>query len=155
MYNKTLPILGIDLDNVISDTDNLIRSIIYEMYRIKLQREDIIYFDYSKCGVTKEQQQEVFRTFHEKRCEEVIPTPHAIETIKALNDKFQVHIITSRPQSTKLKTIMWLHNHDIDYYEIDFRIDKHTSKIRFEYFIEDNKETAYKLAKHVLLPYCQ
>ena len=146
MVNSILPILGIDLDNVISDTDNLVRLIISELYNVKLQRKDIIFFDYSKCGVTKEQEKEVFRIFHEKRCVEVLPKPDAVESIDKLNEKFQVHIVTSRPEFTRSNTIKWLYDYGINYDAIDFRTNKHTSDIRFEYFIEDKRETAYNLA---------
>ncbi len=146
MTNNTLPILGIDLDNIISDTDKLVRLIIYELHEIKLEREDIIFFEYSKCGITKEQESEVFHVFHERRCSEVIPKPGAVEKIKKLNEKFQVHIVTSRPLSVKNKTIKWLCDYNINYDDIDFRTDKHTSEISFDYFIEDKKDTAYKLA---------
>ena len=48
-------ILGVDLDNVIAYTDPLIRKKIFELFGIRLEQENVIHYEYWRCGISKEQ----------------------------------------------------------------------------------------------------
>jgi len=140
-------ILGVDLDNVISDTDSLIRSMIYELFEIKLEQNDITDFLLSNCCITEKQSNYLFEIFHEQRCSEANPIEGAVEILKKITNKYEIHIVTSRPEFTKEKTVNWLVENNVTYERIDFCNDKHNSPIAYDTFIEDNPETVYNMAK--------
>ncbi|MGA9647712.1 MAG: hypothetical protein WBQ76_17495 [Candidatus Korobacteraceae bacterium] len=141
------PILGVDLDNVLTRTDALIRQPIEEMFGTKLSQSDIKHFDYHLCGVTRDQEREVFGRFHEKECEKVALIEDALAALKTLNHFFDIHIVTGRPSETRRLTIEWLTKNSIPYSELDFRKEKHMSKVHFKAFVEDHREHAYAMAR--------
>lgn len=140
------PVLGVDLDNVLALTDPLIRRLIREMFGIHLGQGDIIHFDYWRCGITKEQDRAVFNRFHHSECATVAVIDGAVNALLSLHDDFEIHIVTGRPPITERSTLDWLETHGIPYDELDFRKRKEGSRVNFDAFVDDHRETAYALA---------
>jgi uncharacterized HAD superfamily protein len=68
--HREFQLLGVDIDNVVSLTDPALRESIRDQYGIWLDREQIVHYDYSKCGLTEEQEQKVLEIFREVTCKE-------------------------------------------------------------------------------------
>jgi len=140
------PILGVDLDNVLALTDPLIRRLINEMFRVQLEQRDIVYFEYSRCGITQEQEERLFQRFHDKECENVQPIQEALDTLVYFASRFEIHVITGRPPETKTLTQNWLSRYEVPCDNLDFLKSKNGSAVSFALFIDDNRQTAYAMA---------
>src|SRR5207245_8845277 len=57
------PILGVDIDNVLADSDVRLRAMIREMCGIDIRAEQMARYEYEAYGVTWEQLVEVLRVF--------------------------------------------------------------------------------------------
>ncbi|MCJ7646047.1 hypothetical protein MUO65_03970 [bacterium] len=139
-------VIGVDLDNVLSLTDPLIRKLIKMMCGVRLEQSDIVEFDYWRCGISKEQNSEVFYRFHRTECCRVKPIKQAVETLQSIKGNYYVYIVTSRPQTIKEQTVQWLKAKEIPYYKLIYCKTKDKSMIDFDIFVEDHRETAYSLA---------
>lgn len=141
------PLLGVDIDNVISQTDTKIREIIKCLYGISLTQTHIIHFDYHKCGVNKEQEKEIFSLFNTSECEKLKVIPGSAEALSILRNTYTVILVTSRNPSIEQKTEEWLHTKRIHYDELIFNDRKHDVDVNFDYFVEDCWEYSIKLAE--------
>jgi uncharacterized HAD superfamily protein len=138
-------ILGVDLDNVISNTDEVVREIIGQRFGIPLRREDIVDFAYSECGITKEQERELFEQFHEQACGTVIPLEGCRDALVQLQSRFEVHIITSRNPMSADITKAWLTRNEIPHDKLEFAESK-SVMTHLSTLIDDRRETIYQLA---------
>lgn len=139
-----------DLDNVICDTDTIIRSLILQEYGVDLDRQHVIDFRYSKCGIAPEQESKVLEAFHESACLTALPIPGAIKALQRLAEMHldaEIHIVTGRPESTKLNTLKWLTDRSVPYVKLDFLPDKLQGSVRYDIFVDDNRDTAYRFAE--------
>jgi len=116
------------------------------MFGVRLEQRDIVHFDYWRCGITKEQDQLVFARFHKTECETVVPIDDAVDALRSLSDRFEIHIVTGRPPETRRLTVNWLKKHNIPYDRLDFLHRKGESQVNFEAFVDDHRETAYAMA---------
>jgi uncharacterized protein len=144
---RTRPVLGVDLDNVLSLTDPLIRWLIAEMYEIRLEQSDIVQFAYSLCGITEEQEAAVLGRFHDSACSELPLLDGAAEALVVLREVWEIHIVTGRPDAARALTLDWLERHGLPYDQIDFLKFKHQSPVPFTAFVDDHRETSYAMAK--------
>lgn len=112
------PILCIDIDNVLADSDPVMRALIEEVTRgrVRLRREDVRVFDYRDCvdpsgeKITKQEWDEVHhRRFSTKDVLIRIPAiPGAQPAIAALGERYALHFVTSRTLSARAATADWL-----------------------------------------------
>ena len=146
-------ILGVDLDNVIAYTDRLLRKKIFDLFGIRLEQENVIHYEYWRCGISKEQFRIILERFHKIDCEFVEPIKKAIDALNVLHDKFEIHIVTSRfPESLKM-TEDWLRNNSVPYDKLEFHENKNESRIKYRTFIEDYRETAYGMAERGIISF--
>jgi len=145
--NNDHKILGVDIDNVISLTDPALRKLIWNLFSIWLEQEQICHYDYSKCGLTKEQELRVLEDFREVTCEELDVVPGAIEALTALNRRYRIILVTSRHPQLIEKTKDWLRLKNIPHDLLIFEKDKHQTEHNFDFFIEDNADFAIALAE--------
>jgi uncharacterized HAD superfamily protein len=141
------PIIGVDLDNVLTRTDPLIRQLIEEMFGVRLAQSDIKHFDYNLCGITKDQERQVFARFHQTECEKVAPIEDGLAALSVLAQTFDIHIVTGRPPETRKLTTEWLNNSRVSYDRLEFLKEKHLSEVDFKAFVEDHRENAYAMAR--------
>jgi uncharacterized HAD superfamily protein len=144
-HNK-LQLLGVDIDNVISLTDPALRKSIRELYGIRLNQEQIVYYDYSKCGLTKEQERKVLEVFRDVTCKELDVVTGAIEALTILKRKYRIILVTSRHPHLIENTKDWLKLKRIPHEKLIFETDKHQTDHAFDFFVEDNEDAALALA---------
>jgi uncharacterized HAD superfamily protein len=140
-------LLGVDIDNVISLTDPALRKSIRDLYGIRLTQEQIVYYDYSKCGLTQEQERKVLEVFRDVTCKELDVVPGAIEALTILSKKYRIILVTSRHPQLIEKTKDWLKLRKIPHDKLIFETDKHQTDHDFDFFVEDNDDSALALAQ--------
>jgi uncharacterized protein len=148
-------IIGIDVDNVITETDSIIRDLIKQKIGVSASEEDIIEWSYSvSCGISKREEEKIFNIFHTFYLNYVELKRGANEGIKELSKHYSIWLITQRPKKTKRSTIAWLKSNGIIYDKIVFTKNKRIYFTFLEYLIEDNGNTACdfaNLGKNVFL----
>ena len=55
MRRRARPILGVDIDNVLAQSDACLRAMFREMFGIRLEERQMTQYDYMTYGVTEEQ----------------------------------------------------------------------------------------------------
>lgn len=141
-----LPTLGIDLDNVLARSDEVIRRLLEEQSGLRLEQGDIREFDYARCGATRQQSDDALTAFHEGRCLDARVLEHAVEALTCLRAHFRIEIVTSRPQSARGLTARWLSEKGLGFDALMFEVNKVENGSRFAAFVEDNGTTAVALA---------
>jgi uncharacterized HAD superfamily protein len=141
------PTLGVDLDNVLAQTDRKIRASIQQFSGVRLLRRDVIEFDYHKCGITKEQEEQAFHEFYSGGCSELVLVPGARLGMQKLRTEYSTFVVTSRPRSTYDLTVEWLSKKKIPFDELLFADKKDALPLRLDYAIEDCWEYAVGLAE--------
>jgi len=145
--DKAKRVLGVDIDNVISLTDPAIRGTIGEVFGVNLKQEQIVYYEYHRCGITKEQEQRVLEIFRDVTCTEVEVVPGAVEALRLLKQRYRVVLVTSRNPVIREKTEEWLRLNEIPHELLIFENAKHQTGQALDFFIEDNGESAVLLAE--------
>jgi len=154
MKKKTLLL---DLDNVISDTDMVVRSLIERILGIDAKKEEIVDFNYyDSLGYKKEKEKSIWDEFHKSACANVTPIVMAKDAIKRLSIIFNIKIVTSRDVISKKNTLKWLKDHKIPFDELIFiktQSNNNSKKLNVinenkgSLLVEDCGETALEIAK--------
>jgi uncharacterized HAD superfamily protein len=139
--------LGVDIDNVISLTDPALRESIWDLFGIRLEQEQVCYYEYARCGLTKEQELRLLETFREDIIEKLEVVPGAIEALEALRRCYRIILVTSRNPQLAGKTKDWLRLKNIPHDLLIFERDKHQTDHKFDFFVEDHADFAMALAQ--------
>lgn len=148
----------IDIDNVIAETDEVIRRLIKEHTEcaVNLDYQDIVNFDYWRCkdkfgaGINKAQWGKIHEAFSTPDCLLAIsPNSAAQESLQKLAESFEVHIVTSRFPNTREITLKWLGEHRLpfEFFHISKHREKHLLPLQFCAVIEDDYEQAVMFSK--------
>ncbi len=140
------PSIGIDIDNVIARTDEKIRQLIKDVYGTSLAQEEITEYSYHKCGISRQQEENVLEIFHNIECENVELLKYAKKALCLLKEKYRIVIVTSRYLSSREATQRWLKTKRIAYDSLIFENNKHKTNFKFAYFLEDRWKHALELA---------
>lgn len=142
---KTL--LGIDIDNVISDTDQIIREIINNKFGVFSEREQIKSWNYSdSLPISLQQESIALDLFHKEYCKYVTPIYGASSSMKYLYGLSTIWLITGRDPSSEDLTKDWLYSNQIPYDKLFFAKDKIPFSESIDLIIEDNWETTFRFA---------
>lgn len=147
----------IDIDNVIARTDEVMRLVIRDFTkgRVQLAYEDIIKFNYYECSdahgnhITKEEWRDVHDLFSEPEyLVRVQPMPKAVEGICRLAERGTVHFATSRLRKARRATVEWLDVYGFPDHDLHFlkHGEKHVSLRPFTAAVEDHYEQAKAFA---------
>ncbi len=150
--------LCIDIDNVIAQTDRVMREVIAEYTdgRIQLAYEDVDNFNYFECkdsagnSVSKEEWKHIHDLFSEPRyLWSIKPFPGAIEGLHKLAERYTLHFATSRILKARRVTVEWLENYGLPPHDLHFlkHREKHASFRPFRAAIEDDYEQAEAFVK--------
>ena len=139
--------LGVDIDNVIAQTDPAIRKTLRDVFGVCLEQEQVICYDYQRCGITEEQERRILEIFRDATCSELALIPGAVEALKLLGQQYRVILVTSRNPVIMEKTRNWLMLNGIPHDSLVFEAEKHRTGQAFDFFIEDNGEAALSLAE--------
>lgn len=151
------PRLCIDIDNVIAQSDALMRQVIAEVTggRVELRYEDVVEFDYRQCPdprgacLQRDEWTQVHDVFSD-RVLQVEPYPGIQAILKELSETFELHLATSRLYRARAGTIAWLERHD---FPQDLRLhflrsgEKHLAVGRFFASVEDELAQAVSFAQ--------
>jgi hypothetical protein len=113
-----------DIDNVLSQTDKVIRAIIRECANVDLRYKDIVEFHYWDCEdyqgrrLSKSQWHEIHLEFTRNWLNVVEPYPNVAEHLRSIGQLFEIHLATSRLPEGHSATIAWLRTHSIPYTEM-------------------------------------
>lgn len=105
--------IGIDFDDILFDFNHKYCQFHNERYGTNLCFDDI--YTYDLRAVWNIDMDEAIRRVHEfifsQMHDEVIPVSGSVETIKELRNYYELHLITSREEKFKDKTLNWLNKH--------------------------------------------
>jgi uncharacterized HAD superfamily protein len=147
MKARRKPILGVDIDNVLAQSDACLRAMIRRRFRIALEEEDITRYDYSAYGVTEEQLIEVFQIFNIETCRTLKVVPGAKAGMVRLARCYEIVLVTSRNPASRAGTEYWLRAKGLPYDQLHFNDEKHSLGIPYHAFIEDRHEHAHLIAE--------
>jgi uncharacterized HAD superfamily protein len=146
MSQRDKPILGVDIDNVLAQSDACLRALISERFCINLKEEDITQYDYSAYGLTEPQLEELFHLFNTDVCRSLKIITGAKAALTRLASRYEIVLVTSRNPISKEGTEWWLRRKGLPYDQLYFNDEKHALGIPYHAFIEDRHEHAHRIA---------
>lgn len=152
------PRLALDLDNVLADTDTVMRAVIreYTNGRVNFEYAHIGRFNYHECAdaagerITRDDWKKVHDLFSEPhRLNEVNPYPGIKQYLARLAEVFELHIATARLPQAREHTARWLREHGFPPHRLHFlgHGEKHTSLGRYFAAVEDDRDQAEAFAR--------
>jgi len=148
----------IDIDNVIAETDSVIRALISETTqgRVNLEYKDITTFNYWECvdsqgnSISKSEWKVVHNQFSKpKIIHSIKPYVGVQDILKRIQESYIIHFATARLPAARAATINWLENHDFPSHDIHFlkHGEKHLSLGIFDLSVEDDPDQARAFAE--------
>lgn len=144
--------LIIDLDNVICDSDSVVRALIKKHLHISARRQDIVSFDYWKAlGYDKKSEKAIWAEFHEKSCFSATLVEHSVNALSRLSLYTDIHILTARHKSASPLTRKWVQKHRLPHHSL--RLVNESEKIKTALasnnglLVDDRGETAAAIAR--------
>ncbi len=144
--SKAKRILGVDIDNVLAESDACLRTMIRQRFQIALDEKDITQYDYGAYGVTEEQLVEVFNLFNTDTCRTLKLIAGAKAALSRLTARYEIALVTSRNPASKESTEYWLKKKSLPYDQLHFNDEKHALGIPYYAFVEDRHEHAHRIA---------
>lgn len=150
--------LVLDLDNVLADTDTVMREVIrnYTGSRVNFEYGHISRFNYHECKdargetITRDDWHRVHDSFSEPdRLMSVVPYPGVQEHLTRLGTVFELHIATARLPQARETTVRWLREYGFPPHRLHFlgHGEKHLSLGRFFAAVEDDRAQAELFAR--------
>jgi uncharacterized HAD superfamily protein len=148
----------IDIDNVIAQTDEVLRRVIKDFTkgRVQLTYEDIVTFNYYECRdargnqITEQEWKDVHDLFSEhKYLMQIRPMPGAIDGLRRIAERGTVHLVTTRLRKGRKATFEWLDVHAFPDHDLHFlkHGEKHLSLRPFTAAVDDDYEQARAFAR--------
>jgi len=159
-----IPRICIDIDNVIAQTDEVMRDVIREYTdgHVTLGYDHVQTFEYHECKdadghrITQLDWKVIHNLFAERsRILSVKPYPFVQARLRELSDSFAIHLATSRLPKARQTTVEWLDRNCFDFkYDLHFvqHREKHASLGQFTAAVEDDYEQAKAFASDVGTP---
>lgn len=143
------PRLCVDIDNVLAQTDQVMRRVIsnYTQGRVNYEYDHITEFDYHKCvdAAGNSSTREDWRGIHSLFAEShhilaIEPMPNAVEQLNRLSERFDIHIATTRLPQARRSMIEWLERHGFPPFDLHFlkHGEKHAWFMPFFAAVEDD-----------------
>lgn len=149
LYNIDNPVIGLDLDGVISKTRKTINNKIEDIYNTSItdnmhtSRNNKI----TKIGKSYGDLIEEMVTYNTDLYYDVQPHKGSIDAIKSLSDKYKIKLITHRVHENWLNpkkrdeikdiSIEWLDTHNIPYDEFVYPTPQDKSNVQADLYIDD------------------
>ena len=141
-------IVGVDIDNVIADTEKEVRRVMFEDRGIKLARDD--FRDYAPEKLDRFSKEDLDYILGRFRDGNIFLDVEAIdgarETLDRLMGRHRVVLVTSRPPLVEDFTRRWLKKNEIPYHELHFTPQSKLNGIAYDLFIEDQDNFAREIA---------
>lgn len=148
-----MPAICVDIDNVIAQTDKVMRKVIRDCSgnHVDLAYDDIVCFNYWLCRDTygrrfdKSEWRKIHEEFTRAHLLRILPFDNVKDHLKCIGEKFDVHLATSRLVEGQEQTLVWLSQHQIPYCELHYvrQGEKHLINHHFVAAIDDDREQGY------------
>lgn len=141
----------IDIDNVLSQTDKVVRRLIYEHTGVNLEYTDIVHYDYHRChddqgrSISLDEWHAVHDAFS---VPDVIRSLDPIGNVQVylsdLSEYYELNLVTSRKLCAYAATREWLEKHQFPPHALHFirRGSKRTAVSSVVAAVEDDAEEA-------------
>jgi len=142
-------IIGVDIDNVIADTEKELRRLLNERKGLNLTREDITSYTLENiAGIERGDLKDILDMFnHGDIFLNLEVAEGARETMERLAEKHEVVLVTSRPAGVEAHTRTWLKRNEIPFHRLVFADGTKVNDIPYELFLEDQGNFACELAE--------
>jgi len=142
-------IIGVDIDNVIADTERELRRLLNEKKGLELTREHITSYSFDNvAGIERADLADIFDMFNDGDIFlHLDPIDGARETLEMLQRKHRIVLVTARPPRVEGKTRTWLARHEIPFDDIVFAEHTKVNGTPYDLFFEDQPEYARELAE--------
>ena len=155
--SRERPRICIDIDNVVAQTDEVMRAVIRKITkeRVVLEYKHITTFNYWEChddngnAITRDEWKEVHDRFSESEwLNRIQPVADVQESLRRLSEKYILHFATSRLAKARRTTIEWLEQNGFPDHDIHFlkHGEKHISLGAFDVSVEDDPTQALAFA---------
>ena len=140
--------IGIDIDNVIADTTEILIKELNKTFKTKLTYKDIYMYDFEPIlGISKTEAKPFFIKLFKKKALMKCPLMKgAREALIKLKGKYKIYIVTSRFKEYEKDTIAWLKKMKIPYDHVEHVTEKqkhlYATKKGIKVFVEDDLEQA-------------
>lgn len=152
------PRVCVDIDNVIARTDEVMRRIIrdHTKGRVNFRYQDIVTFDYRACkdakgeSISDAEWQAIHECFSEsEHLLELKPFEGIQAHLEDLAGRYNIHLATSRLRKARRATIDWLDKNGFPAHDLHFlgQGEKHSSVGQFHCAVEDHYEQAKRFAE--------
>lgn len=142
----------IDLDNVLSRSDPLIRGLIKHRTGVRIAEREVTQFDYSRVApITAKEYAEILEEFHRQKSQFAEPVSGARGAMRWLSRVFKVTVATGRPREFRRQTLKWLKANRIEFDDLVVDTDKRSLADGSLFLVEDNGETALWVADRCLV----
>ena len=141
-----LSVFAVDIDNVLADTDSVVRKIIRDLYDVPSTPDDITAWDYSSSlPISAKQERFVIDKLHREFLPSIQVVSGASFVMSHLSRLAPIWIITARPEWSRPETEKWLTDAGIHYDTLVFSTKKSESSVPAIFFVDDNPRTANQL----------
>lgn len=142
-------IIGVDIDNVIADTEKELRRVLLETKGVSLNREDITNYSLRNItGIDGDTLAEILGMFNDgdvfTRLDVI---DGAKDTMERLHIYHEVKLVTSRPERVRRQTEDWLAKNGIPFHDLIFSGESKVNGVPYELFLEDQDNFACELAE--------
>lgn len=142
----------IDLDNVLSKSDPIFRELIRRRTGRDLSQKDVTSFDYARVAALQPfEYEDILNEFHVRCATFAKRVFWARQSLKWLNYRFWVTVITGRPSEFETETRTWLHRNNFAFDELLFSNNKKEVAFGSAFLVEDNGETALAASKYCVV----
>lgn len=151
-------VLGVDIDDTLTDTSRFFTEALSNPDRQLNEEEKKAsrWYDVPDSGVTKEEEEEVFKKFlKDDTFAKLPPDSSAVQVLQALKDKgVKIVLITARPESQlRDATERWLAEHNIPHDDLFFSTNKDQimEQEGVDFLIDDDLANAFDLEKVIVI----
>ncbi len=149
--SRSKTVIGVDIDNVLCDTDSVIRQVIRERFGVHSTRRQITSWYYSEClPITRDQEIEIFGLFNDYYGSTARPIRGAASALMTLSRSASIWILTVRPDESSRLTRDWLNREGMTYDQLIHAEDKLAYAGQVRLLIDDRLETALAFAARAI-----
>ncbi|MDP9438466.1 MAG: hypothetical protein M3P49_06955 [Actinomycetota bacterium] len=108
--SSSRPLLGVDLDNVLSASDAAMVEALERVTGRSLTAHAASSYEALAAGmISRDEVAEALEVFHAAEALGRLDiVPGAVEALQRLSEVYEIHVVTARPQSTRVATSSWL-----------------------------------------------
>src|SRR5437867_13117475 len=96
MRRRARPILGVDIDNVLAQSDACLRAMFQALYGITLEEQQLTRYDHMTYGLTAEQLIQVFRVYDVSKCRTRRAVPVAVAALARRARRYETRPVARR-----------------------------------------------------------